>query len=64
MKQEYYFCYSTNLSEFLREEKGMEAICKAFHHKTDKLFWLFEKTEELKDALNEYTEQSKNKGLR
>ncbi|NUJ17346.1 hypothetical protein FKN04_12225 [Bacillus glycinifermentans] len=54
-QEKYYFCYSTNLSVFLREDKGIEAICNAFHHKTKKRFWLFEKTDEVKEALAEYT---------
>jgi len=62
IKEKYYFCYSTNLSEYLREEKEIEAICNAFHHKTKKRFWLFEKTDELKIALAEYTNNSKNLG--
>lgn len=64
LQEKYYFCYSTNLSEFLRDVKGIEAICNAFHHKTNKRFWLFEKTTELKEALAEYTENSKDLGLR
>ncbi|MBE5107257.1 hypothetical protein IGI01_18815 [Bacillus thuringiensis] len=48
MKQEnYFFYYSMNLHEFLRYEKGHKFICKAFHNKTMKCFWLFEKTKEL-----------------
>lgn len=49
---------------FLREVKGIEAICNAFHHKTKKRFWLFEKTDEVKGALAEYTANSKGLGLR
>ncbi|MEK5500435.1 hypothetical protein [Bacillus sp. FSL M8-0168] len=63
-QEKYYFCYSTNLSVFLREVKGIEAICNAFHHKTKKRFWLFEKTDEVKGALAEYTANSKGLGLR
>ena len=50
----YFFCYSTNLQEFLRYEKDIKYICTARHRKSNKQFWLFERTEELKIALVEY----------
>ncbi|WP_265938418.1 hypothetical protein [Bacillus thuringiensis] len=61
--EQYFFCYSTNLLEFLRFEKGQRFICTAFHDKTMKRFWLFERTEELNQFLVEYTERSKDLGL-
>ncbi|PFJ17583.1 hypothetical protein COD67_01855 [Bacillus cereus] len=61
--EQYFFCYSTNLLEFLRFEKGQRFICTAFHDKTMKRFWLFERTEELNQFLVEYTERGKALGL-
>ncbi|KAA0770787.1 hypothetical protein DN392_22750 [Bacillus sp. BB51/4] len=61
--EQYFFCYSTNLLEFLRFEKGQRFICTAFHDKTMKRFWLFERTEELNRLLVEYTERGKALGL-
>lgn len=55
----YFFCYSTNLHEFLRYEKEINFICTALHTKTKNRFWLFERSEELKDALSEYHEDGK-----
>ncbi|MEB2492868.1 hypothetical protein SOP93_17020 [Peribacillus frigoritolerans] len=55
----YFFCYSTNLLEYLRFEKGQKFICTAFHDKTMKRFWLFERTEDLKQSLIEYKERGK-----
>ncbi|AYY28120.1 hypothetical protein ACS2QC_23915 [Bacillus cereus group sp. Bce033] len=52
--EKYFFCYSTNLLEFLRYEKGFKYICSAKHITTNKQFWLFERKEELKIALAEY----------
>jgi len=60
----YFFCYSTNLHEFLRYEKGFKFILTALHDKTLKRFWLFEKTPELTKALIEYAERGKDLGLR
>ncbi|MFV0942024.1 MULTISPECIES: hypothetical protein [Bacillus cereus group] len=50
----YFFCYSTNLHDFLRYEKELRFICTAIHDKTNKRFWLFERTEKLAKALVEY----------
>lgn len=61
--EQYFFCYSTNLLEFLRFDKGQRFICTAFHDKTMKRFWLFERTEELNQFLVEYTKRSKVLGL-
>jgi len=62
-REGYFFCYSTNLLEFLRYKKGQRYVCTAFHDKTMKRFWLFEKTEELNQSLTEYTEHSRKLGL-
>lgn len=62
--ENYFFCYSTNLHEFLRYEKGIKFICQAKHIATDKVFWLFERTEELKLAISEYNEQGRQLGIK
>lgn len=60
MNQEnYFFCYSTNLCEFLRNKKGQKYIVTALHDKTMKRFWLFERTGALNKALVEYNETGK-----
>ena len=61
--EKYFFCYSTNLQAFLRYEKGIKFICTAFHDKTNRRFWLFERDEVLLDALEEYNERGKELGL-
>ncbi|MFJ8069987.1 hypothetical protein ACIQZD_13685 [Peribacillus sp. NPDC096447] len=61
--EKYFFCYSTNLYEFLRYTKGIVFICTAFHDKTGKRFWLFERDEVLLEALKEYNECGKQLGL-
>lgn len=55
----YFFCYSTNLHEFLRYEKGVKFICTALHDKTGKRFWLFERNETLLRTLDEYNKHGK-----
>lgn len=61
--EKYFFCYSTNLYEFLRYEKEIKFICTAYHDKTSKRFWLFEREDILLDALKEYNERGKELGL-
>lgn len=64
MKMEkYYFCYSTNLHEYLRYEKGIKFICTAKHAKTDKAFWLFEIDNSLQIALTEYNARGRELGI-
>lgn len=62
-EKKYFFCYSTNLYEFLRYEKGFKYICTAYHHKTKCQFWLFERSDELNKALDEYAERGKKLGF-
>ncbi|MBT2667330.1 hypothetical protein J7J00_17780 [Bacillus sp. ISL-4] len=62
-QEKYFFCYSTNLMDFLRYEKGIKFICTAFHDQTNKRFWLFERTEQVADALKEYNKRGKDLGL-
>lgn len=54
----YKFVYSKRLADFLIREKGLQFITYAKHPKTDRLFWLFERSDELDAALAEYDEQN------
>ena len=63
-EDKYFFCYSTNLQEFLRYEKGIKYVHGARHLTTNRVFWLYERTEELKLALSEYNEQGKQLGYK
>lgn len=58
IKEKYYFCYSHNLSSFLRI-KGLKYICKGINEQNGKKFWLYEQSSALSDGLRKYTEQSK-----
>lgn len=62
-EKEYFYCYSTNLYEFLRYEKGFKYICTAFHDKTMRRFWQFKKTDELMKALSEYRDNGEKMNL-
>lgn len=49
----YYFCYSRKQNEFLKE-RGFRFITGALHMTTRNIFWLYEGTDELNEALNLY----------
>lgn len=53
MSNTLYYCYSINLLNFLLN-KGFKNISKGKHHKTKKLFWVFDKTPEFCKALGEF----------
>ena len=50
----YFFCYSKTLHRFLHERYNIQYICAAYHETTHKKFWLYERTELLKQAQEEY----------
>lgn len=50
----YFFCYSKTLHRFIHERYKLEYICTAIHETTNKKFWLYERTDQLKAAQEEY----------
>lgn len=54
-----FFCYSINLYDFLKNEKGFAYLLTANHIHTGKQFWIFNKNDELGKALDEYRENGK-----
>ena len=60
---DYYFCYSWYQQDFLKE-KGLFFICTALAvGGSNDQFYLFEKTNELQEALDEYKERNKKLGF-
>lgn len=57
-KEDFFYCYNKNLSNFLRF-KGFRYIHMAKEIKTGNIFSLYQRTEELSQAIKEY--QSLNK---
>lgn len=56
----YYVCYSPKIFKFIRHEKKIDYIVTGLHRDTLKPFWLFEKDEQVKNALDEYHNTYKN----
>ena len=52
--KEYFYCYSTNLFQFLKNIKKINYICVGLNENNLKKFWQFKMDENLKKALKEY----------
>ncbi len=57
MKQ-YFFCYDKKLLKFLKRDRSLSYICHGIHPKTWKDFYLFPITDELDNALQEYSDKN------
>lgn len=54
MNSKYFFCYSPTLHKYLNKKYKLSYICTAFHETNHKKFWLYEQSETLTKAINEY----------
>lgn len=50
----YFFCYNGSVASYLKHIKGIPFITEAVQPKNGSRFWLFEQSEELSQALNDY----------
>ena len=55
-KDELFCCYSKNLRDFLYEH-GVKYKIQALNVNNQKMFWIYMKTERLKELLTEWTNQ-------
>jgi len=55
-----YTCYSINLFHFLKAN-GFYYLFKEFNEATNKYYWVFEKTPELRKALSIWSKQRPSK---
>jgi hypothetical protein len=53
MKKNYFYCYDPKFSKYLKS-KGLDYITLAKNRYDDRLFSLWEKTEEFEAAMNDY----------
>lgn len=60
-KNDFVFIYSQYLFSYLYKEKHLTYICRGIHPTTFKPFVLFQKSDELQQALNEYKQKQLNK---
>lgn len=57
LRSEYFFCYSYDLAKYIINE-GISYITIAKNSNTDKLFTLFERTEDVTKAINKFMEKT------
>jgi hypothetical protein len=57
MKERLMFIYSRRVTRFLINERGLNPITEAIHPTTNRLFSLYERTDELQAAMDEYKAQ-------
>lgn len=57
-KEDLFYCYSPRLKAFLNK-KGIQHVAKGRNEKTNKIFWLFLRSDLLSEALDEWKEKSK-----
>jgi len=50
-----FFCYSFNLERFLQQEKNIYFVDQGLHKKTNKIYFMYIKTDELNSALKEWS---------
>lgn len=53
-KSKYYFCYSPYIQKYLHTTKKIPFICNGLHKESRKEFWLYERTQSLTKALEDY----------
>ena len=51
----FFYCYSCKMKDFLKSQ-GLRFITKAIHPKTNRVFFIFEKCDELDKAITKWQE--------
>ena len=57
-KRNYFYCYNWDVADFLRKE-GFETVTKGRAMNTNNVFWVFESSPDLTNALDEYKSKKK-----
>ena len=60
VNDKYFFCYNINLADYLMDNE-IQVVTKARAISSDKVFWMFERSDELDVAINEYKRRKKSK---
>lgn len=55
-----YYCKSINLKRFLCEHKDISFIDKTFNKETQRCTWIFVKSKDLDEALDEWSQNKKD----
>lgn len=54
LMERFYWCTTRSEKQYLTKEKGYKFLFRCTHFKTDKYFWVFDKTEELLKDVEEF----------
>lgn len=54
LMERFYWCTTRSELHYLIKEKGYKYLFRCTHYKTDKYFWVFDKTEELLKDVEEF----------
>jgi hypothetical protein len=54
MNKDFFFCYSKELHNYIQTRHKINYICAAYHESTYKKFWLYQRSDNLKKALDTY----------
>jgi hypothetical protein len=60
MSNDFYYCYSTKLHDYLREN-GQRYICAGLNENTMRKFWQYGRTDELNTLLDAWSASNPNR---
>lgn len=60
LRERFYWCYSVAERKYLTE-KGYKYLFRCTHYKTDKFFWVFDKTDDLMNDVKIWKDEHKKK---
>jgi hypothetical protein len=49
-----FFCYDPSLHKFLHNKNNVSYLCAALHEKTQRKFWLYERTDIVNELVKQY----------
>ena len=55
-RSDFFYCYDLLLAKFIKG-KGIESLTAALHPNTKQKFYMFERSEKLKQAIEEFNKQ-------
>lgn len=59
-EERYYYCYSKPLDNFIRKH-GIKPFNRGIHARTNKVYYMYEMTDELSEVLTTWTNNNPNK---
>ena len=54
INKQFFFCYDANLSHFLKFDKKIDYITKAINPNSQRMFWMYQNTEDVNKGISEF----------